>query len=295
MKNLICINTYRSCELVKSFIWDYIDFAKGRDDYDFIVALDGNDSETIEYCNRYRVPFLYSDINEGVGISKNRVLESFSNYDYYFFIEDDIELLNSDVFDKHIMLSQELNIHHFSLFEERRIRERRGVIEHKGFHIIEAMYGGAPFNFFSREGIDIVGGFHTHFAKYKRFGHSEHTYRFVNNNLSRYPFNIIEEFLEGYFRWNDPISRVKISVEVSQNRLFIEEEELIERRLKYAPIATISPYYKNNIESMSSLSNIIYDKNISKNKRNFYRKLNILESARGIKSFIKSILKRVKP
>ena len=269
MKNLICINTYKSSELVKAFIWDYIDFVRTRDDYDFIVSLDGDDEETIDYCNKYKIPFLYSDINEGVGISKNRVLTSFNNYDYYFFIEDDIELLNSDVFDIHIKLSQELNIHHFSLFEARRIREQKNILKYNEFHIIQAMYGGAPFNFFTKKGIDIVGGFHTHFAKYKRFGHTEHSYRFVNNNLTEYPFNVIEECLDGYFRWNDPISRIKISVEVSENRLFVEEEELILEKLKFCPIKTISPYHENNIENMSSLDNIIYDKNIIKNKKDF--------------------------
>jgi hypothetical protein len=295
MKNLICINTYNSCKLVRAFIWDYIDFVKTRDDYSFIVGLDGNDKDTIDYCNHHKIPFLYSTESEGVGISKNRVLKSFPSYNNYFFIEDDIELLNSDVFDIHIKLSKELNIHHFSLFEARRIRDIKNTIEHKDFHIIQAMYGGAPFNFFTKEGLDKVGGFHTHFAKYRRFGHSEHSYRFVNNNLVKYPFNIIENTIEGYFRWNDPISRVKISVEVSKNRLFIEEEELILEKLKYFPVTTLSKYYKNNIENINSLENIIYDKDVKKHKREFYFTLNILESARAVKGYIKSIIKRVKP
>ena len=287
MKNLICINTYKSSELIKAFIWDYINFAKSRDDYHFIVSLDGDDKKSIDYCNKYKIPFIYSDINEGVGISKNRVLTSFNNYDNYFFIEDDIELLNPAVFDIHIKLAQELNIHHFSLFEARRIREEKNILEHKEFNVIQAMYGGAPFNFFTKRGIDIVGGFHTHFAKYKRFGHTEHSYRFVNNNIADYPFNIIKECLDGYFRWNDPISRIKLSVEISENRLFIEEEELILEKLKFYPIKTISPYHKNHIENMSNLNNIIYDKNVDKHKRYFYFKLNILEFARYVKSRLK--------
>jgi len=287
MKNLICINTYKSSELIKAFIWDYINFAKSRDDYHFIVSLDGDDKKSIDYCNKHKIPFIYSDINEGVGISKNRVLTSFNNYDNYFFIEDDIELLNPAVFDIHIKLSQELNIHHFSLFEARRIREEKNILEHKEFNVIQAMYGGAPFNFFTKRGIDIVGGFHTHFAKYKRFGHTEHSYRFVNNNIADYPFNIIKECLDGYFRWNDPISRIKLSVEISENRLFIEEEELILEKLKFYPIKTISSYHKNHIENMSNLNNIIYDKNVDKHKRYFYFKLNILEFARYVKSRLK--------
>ena len=43
---------------------------------------------------------------------KNRVIEYFSEYDNYFFIEDDVELLNPEVFDIHVSLAQKLNIQH---------------------------------------------------------------------------------------------------------------------------------------------------------------------------------------
>jgi len=121
MKNLICINTYKSLFLVKAFIWDYILFARENNNYDFILSLDGNDDKTIEYCKKYNIPLIYSEENEGLGISKNRVIKSFPNYDNYFFIEDDVELLNADVFDIHIQLSQQLNIDHFSLHERKSI------------------------------------------------------------------------------------------------------------------------------------------------------------------------------
>ena len=88
MKNLICINTYKSADLIKALVWDYIDFVKENNHYDFIVSLDGADQETIEYCQTYNIPLLYSEQNEGVGLSKNRVIESFSDYDNYFFIEE---------------------------------------------------------------------------------------------------------------------------------------------------------------------------------------------------------------
>jgi len=292
MKSLICINTYKSVALVKSFIWDYIEFVKSNDEYSFVVSLDGKDSATIEYCKSHNIPLVYSESNEGVGISKNRIIDSFGEYEYYFFIEDDIELLNPEVFDIHIQLSKALDLHHFSLFEERRIREQRGSLEHNGYHIIQAMYGGAPFNFFTKKGLDRVGGFHTKFAKYKRFGHTEHSYRFVHNELSPSPFLIIEELLEGYFRWNDPISRIKISVEVSKNRLFIEEERLIEEKIKFFPLQTLSPYYKSNIEQMQTLEGVIIDPNIKRHKQKFYLQQFFLDSFRKIKNSIKFILKK---
>jgi len=293
MKNLICINTYKSPELVKAFVWDYISFAQSNPEYDFVVSLDGSDSETIEYCKAHQIPLLYSDSNEGVGISKNRVIESFKDYDYYFFIEDDIELLNPEVFDIHIRLSQELDIPHFSLFEARRIRNQKNVLEYDGYHIIQAMYGGAPFNFFSKKGLDIVGGFHTHFAQFKRFGHTEHTYRFVHNGLSKYPFQLIEECLEGYFRWNDPISRIKISVEVSENRLFIDEEELISKKLKFFPVETLSPYHSLHSDNINKLDNIIMDSEVERHKKSFYRKLATIDLLRDIKNIPKNIIKKL--
>ena len=63
--------------LIKTFVWDYIIFAKSNVDYDFVLSLDGADSDTISYCQKYHIPLLYSEENEGVGISKkqsNRVL-----------------------------------------------------------------------------------------------------------------------------------------------------------------------------------------------------------------------------
>jgi len=258
--------------------------------YDFIVSLDGQDTESILYCKKFNIPLLYSEENEGVGISKNRVIQSFPEYAYYFFIEDDIELLNPSVFDIHIKLSKALNIEHFSLFEARRIRKQVNILTHGDFHIIQAMYGGAPFNFFTKKGLDTVGGFHTLFATYKRFGHTEHTYRFVNNGLSQYPFQIIQECLEGYFRWNDPISRIKVSVEISENYLFVDEETLIQEKLKFFPVKTLSPFHIINKHNMGFMHSFTQDRNVDRNKKYFYFKLGLIEFYRKVKMSTKSLL-----
>jgi len=243
MKSLICINTYNSSNLVKTFIWDYIKFTNKNKNFDFILSLDGKDKNTITYCEKFNIPYIYSESNEGVGISKNRVLKEFKEYSYYFFIEDDVKLINTDVFDIHIKLSKELNIHHFSLFEENRIINKKEITKHNNYNIISAMYGSAQVNFFTKFGIETVGGFHTEFAKYKRFGHTEHTYRFMNSGLSKYPFQIIQECLKGYFKWYNPPARTRLNVETSINNLFIGEENLISQKLEYFPIKTISKYY----------------------------------------------------
>jgi len=286
LKNLICINTYKSISLVKTFIWDYIIFVKANRDYDFVISLDGIDKETIEYCQQYHIPLIYSEENEGVGLSKNRVIEYFPNYDNYFFIEDDVELLNPEVFDIHVTLAQKLNIPHFSLFEADRIKKKMDVVTFENYHIIQAMYGSAQVNFFTKVGLEKVGGFHTEFAKYKRFGHTEHTYRFYHSGLSKYPFQIIEECIEGYFRWNNPKSRIIVNVESSENRLFVGEEELIGNKLTFYPLQTLSEYYCTNIENVENITDIRIDSNFKRNKKMFYFKSDLINTLKKIKRMI---------
>ena len=286
MKTLICLNTCARALNIKALSWGYIDFCKDKDNYDFIISLDGIDDKTIDYCNKFNIPLLYSEEREGVGLSKNRVLESYRDYDYYFFIEDDAELLNPAIFDIHIELSKKLDIHHFSLFDRSRFKEITDNTKHKEYNIIHSLYGGAPFNFFTRKGLDKVGGFHTLFAKFKRFGHTEHTYRFVNNNLSKYPFNVIENLIEGYCRWNDPLSVTQIKVATTKNRLFKDEEDLINLKLKYFELKTISKY-----TILNTNKEIIKDKNSFIYKFIFYTNINLLNTLRKIKRLIVGFIK----
>ena len=292
MKTLICINTYNSVSLIKTFVWDYILFTSSNPEYDFVVSLDGSDRETIDYCDKYGIPLLFSEENEGVGLSKNRVIKSFPDYDSYFFIEDDAELLNPEVFDIHIKLSKKLNIPHFSLFDRDRIREVQAIREVEGYHIIGALYGGAPFNFFTAEGVEKVGGFHTEFAQYKRFGHTEHSYRFYRAGLTDYPFQIIEECIKGYIGWHEPVSRVKLNVAASENRLFVGEEALIEQELAYFPLQTLSAYHGRHLENVNHTENVQIDTNYPKYKKQFYRKMALLNGLRSIKAWVKSFQNR---
>ncbi|HRF56657.1 MAG TPA: hypothetical protein PLV58_04585 [Campylobacterales bacterium] len=243
MQTLICLNTCKRAIAVKAIIWSYVEFVKSRDDFFLVVGLDGDDSETVSYCKEFGIPLVYSDENEGVGLSKNRVLSTFGDFDYYFFIEDDVELLNPKVFDAHIEVSKKSGIHHFSSFERKRIIDEVARTEVGGYTIIHSMFGGAPFNFFTKEGLETVGGWHDMFATYKRFGHTEHTYRFVNAGLSKYPFNVIDELIEGYLGWNDPISVTKIKVQTTANRVFQGESDLMDEKLSYYPVKTLSPYH----------------------------------------------------
>jgi len=151
-------------------------------------------------------------------------------------------LLDSSIFEHHIQAAKELGIHHMSLFPEERIHQQvKEIALNNGQHVICAMFGGAPFNYFTRKGIEAVGGFHTCFAEYRRFGHTEHSYRFVNAGLAEYPFYIIKECLNGYLAWNDPISVTKIKANTI-NRLFVEEHDLIGQKLTHFPLTTLAPF-----------------------------------------------------
>jgi len=258
MKALICITTSSRSLAIKSFAWDYIAYCQSHPEYDFLISLDGDDKETIKFCERHKIPLIYSKEREGVGLSKNRVLSTYPDYDHYFFIEDDVGLLDARVFDLHIQAAKELNIHHMSLFPEERISQRvKDIALTNGQHVIGAWFGGAPFNYFTKNGIETVGGFHTCFAKYRRFGHTEHSYRFVNAGLAEYPFYVIRECLNGYLAWNDPVSVTKIKVD-TVNRLFVEEHALIEQKLAHFPLTTLAPYRSPDRIDISGIKKPIF-------------------------------------
>ena len=262
MKALICITTANRSLAVKTFAWDYITFCQANPDYDFVVSLDGHDEKTIAFCHRHKIPIVYSEAQEGVGLSKNRILSIFSDYDHYFFVEDDVGLLDAAVFDLHVKAAHELNVPHMSMFPEERIGGNSHEITLKdGLRVSCCMFGGAQFNYFTKRGLDKVGGFHTCFAKYRRFGHTEHSYRFVNAGLADYPFYVLSDCLHGYLRWSDPVSVTKIKVDTI-NRLFVEEHELIAQKLAYFPLTTLAPFHAADTLDLSQakrpLSNGIY-------------------------------------
>jgi len=244
MKALICITTASRSQAVKAFVWEYIAFCKRNPEYSFIVSLDGQDDETIAYCKKHKIPLLFSEEQEGVGLSKNRILKEYSDFDHYFFIEDDVELLNDKVFAQHIDTAKELGVQHLSLFPEERIADVLERIKlNDGAWVVCSKYGSAQFNYFTRRGVEKVGGFHTDFAQYRRFGHTEHTYRFVNAGMAEYPFYVVENCLQGWLGWNDPVSVTKVKVDTI-NRLFVGECELIDKKLSFFPITVLSAYKK---------------------------------------------------
>ncbi len=253
MKSLVCITTCNRLPEVKKYIWDYIRFCNNTQGFDFLLALDGFEQEYLDFASEFKIPLLYSENREGVGISKNRVLKQFPDYDYYFFIEDDVELVEQQIFDYHIEVSERFNIPHLITTGPREIIR---VQKEEKFTLVFAKYGGAVFNFFTNEGLKIVGGWHPYFAKFRRFGHTEHSYRFFHTGSMEAPFVVINEARKMILTHIPPhVSGLK-GVEINpETHLAKVEEKLINQKLKHYPITTISPFFFNG-ESLGHNSTV---------------------------------------
>lgn len=247
MKALICLNHYDRIDYLKEFAPEYIHFCNQSSDFDLVIGLDGSDSEIIKYCEGNNIPCVFSDKNCGVGIVKNRIFTLLNNYDYYFFIDDDVELLNPDVFIKHVKASIKLDIHHFSLGEKFRFFGNKFCQNIENIPLTCSDYGSGAFNFFTHKGLKTVGGFHDLFATYKRFGHTEHSHRFKRNNLAPAPFNFITNCLYDFI-WHNPISnKPKVEIEPSLELAKVEKDLML-NQLSYYPFNIIGETIPLNID-----------------------------------------------
>lgn len=241
MKALITITTCNRLSDVKKYIWNYLEFCNKNQDFQFVLALDGKEQAYIDFCEEYAIPLVYSEEREGVGLSKNRVLTQFPNFEYYFFVEDDVELINNIVF------SNLIEIHHLTGYLHFCSNHLKNLIKTEiyGAHSLSySSTGGAQLAFYHKEGITKVGGFNTLFAKYKRFGHTEHSYRFYNAKLQPAPFIFAEDFLDMVLVHN-PVSVSQNNISTNENELIQEEQDLIDAGSTYFPLETLSPFYFN--------------------------------------------------
>tara|TARA_B100000508_G_scaffold141097_1_gene146963 strand:- start:55465 stop:56445 length:981 start_codon:yes stop_codon:yes gene_type:complete len=251
---LIVITTCNRINLVKQNIWEYLKFTNSNDRFDFLLAVDGINNDYLDFTEKYDIPMIHSEQREGVGLSKNRVLTKFSDYDYYFFIEDDVYLENTEIFDLYISTSNKENIPHMMAYGSTNITE---VLKQDNYTLVCSQFGGAQFNFFTKDGLKKVGGWHTLFAKYKRFGHTEHSYRFFHQELQRSPFIAIKEAQNSIIVFDPPhVSQINTKLELDENGLCKEERNLINENSTYFPLKTLSPFYFN-------------DKNLGFNQRAF--------------------------
>lgn len=247
-KVLICITTCNRLSEVKKYILPYIEFVNKEKNYSFLLALDGNNIDYTKFCENFQIPLIHSELREGVGISKNRVLSKFPNFDHYFFIDDDVELFDSQIFSTHISIAKSATpqYHHLS---STKFYEQLGSSEVNGNKLLHGARGGGYFNYFTNFGLKKVGGWHTEFAKYKRYGHTEHTYRYCNAGLAKYPFTVIEKCILQVIVHNPdhvtPVDEFEVS---KSDELFIEEKKLIQSKLEYFPVSTISPFHYNGFD-----------------------------------------------
>jgi len=244
---LVCITTCERPGCLRRYLPHFARAFDGDARFSLLVSLDGAEEETERFCDEWRVPLLQSQEREGVGLSKNRALERFPDFDYYFFLEDDVELIDDSVFPAHVELARASSIHHFSLFARRRIRnyERHSTVD--GHRIAHGSFGSASFNFFTGEGLRQVGGWHPSFAQYRRWGHTEHSYRFYRAGLAPAPFNVAEDLTETCI-WHVPPAVTRPTLlPADADEIVAPERELIDSELVHFPLQTISPYSFNGL------------------------------------------------
>jgi hypothetical protein len=243
---LVCVTTCERPAYLRRYLPHFAEFCARDPRFSLLVSLDGADEETRRFCGEWRVPLLHSERCEGVGLSKNRVLERFPDFDFYFFIEDDVELVDGSVFPAHVELARASGIHHFSLFSRRRIRDYEEAVV-AGHPVAHGRYGSASFNFFTAAGLDRVGGWHPRFAEYRRWGHTEHSYRLYRAGLAPAPFNVVVELVDTCV-WHIPPSVIRSDLlPVDADEMSPPERELIERELLHVPVTTLSPYSFNGV------------------------------------------------
>ena len=147
---LISITTCNRVNEVKKYVWDYINFTNENADFHFLLSLDGDNTEYIEFCAEYKIPFIYSENQEGVGLSKNRVLSQFPDYDHYFFLDDDVELYDSSVFELVIKTALDLQLDHLCITPFHTILKEFKL---NNLTIQQGNKGGGYFNYFSGKGL----------------------------------------------------------------------------------------------------------------------------------------------
>ena len=224
-----------------------------------VIAIDASDAELLDLCLNHGYECLMSEEGEGVGISKNRVFDHYSDYDHYFFIEDDVELRSASYFIDQIEIAEGLNIPHFSMHPYWRLKNIQSKVTYKDHTIVGATFGSAQVNYFSKKCLHVIGGWHQVFAQVKRFGHTEHSYRTINNGLCKFPFNYVLE-LERCFKFWEPPSATQVKVEKdTETSLSKMEMDLMNEKLLFHPISFKSPY-KVHIPTKSDQASLEQEK-----------------------------------
>ncbi len=244
---LICVTTCRRVGALRRYLPHLARFCATDPRFRLVVALDGDEADTRAFCDTWEVPLVWSDRREGVGLSKNRVLERFGDFAYYFFLDDDVEVVDGAVFPAHVGLHRASGIHHFSLFERGGVRGRTGESDVGGVRVTHGLYGGGQFGFYTGAGLRAVGGWHTDFAAYRRWGHTEHSFRFMRAGLAPAPFNVAESLADHCIWHYPPTVTLVEGVALDADQIAAPERALIDRELRHVPLRTIAPHHHNGV------------------------------------------------
>lgn len=253
---LICVTTCNRVGLLRRYLPHLARFCRDDPRFHLLVALDGDDPATRTFCEEWEVPLVHSDVREGVGLSKNRVLERYGEYPFYFFLDDDVELVDGRVFPAHIDLFRASGIHHFSLFARGGVRKPVGETRVGDTQVLHGLFGGGQFSFFSGEGLRAVGGWHPDFARYRRWGHTEHSYRFYRAGLAPAPFNVAEA-LSACCLWHYPPAVARVTgVAIDEDQIPEVERALLDQELTHVPLTTLAPHHTNGLPPVSGPSRL---------------------------------------
>jgi hypothetical protein len=152
------------------------------------------------------------------------------------------------VFADHVEIARTTGIQHLALFEAGGVRKQTGETRTRDHWIVHGCYGSADFNFYTAEALERVGGWHPLFAQYRRWGHTEHSYRVYRAGLAPAPFNVAED-LTGAFIWHRPPTvTAGLSVAVDDDQIAAPERELMEQELTHFPVTTLSAVHSNEVQ-----------------------------------------------
>ncbi len=244
---LVCVTTCDRPQYVRRYLPHFAELCARDPRLSLLVSLDGADEETVRFCQEWGIPLVSSERREGVGIAKNRAFVRFPEFDHYFFVEDDVELVDGSVFAAHVELARASGIHHFSLFNRARVRKPTGESTIAGHRVLHGMFGSAGFNFFTGPGLEQVGGWHPRFAEYRRWGHTEHSYRFYRSGLAPAPFNVARDLADTCIWHLHPSVTRATLLPADADQITAPERELIEQELRHVPFETPAPHSFNGV------------------------------------------------
>ena len=217
-----------------------------RRDLDMLVAIDGPpegaNTQIAAMAHALSVALLVAPLAEGASVLRNRVVAAVSGYEDYFFIEDDVEIVDAAAFDVHKEAALSLGIPHFCLHPRSRLRRIVDTSGNGNLSVTHAALGSAQFMYFCKHALFGAGGWHPAFAKWRRGGHTEHSMRVCRTSRMIAPFNFIQE-AERFFIWHNPPSVAwSDRFQLTSDGLLVEEQELIDAHITLSGFGTPTPF-----------------------------------------------------